>query len=238
MSTVRDLLEEALIEVGVLAESETISGSAASRGLTKLNGIVEQWSTDGCLIFSEVREELTFVAGQAAYTVGPAGNLNTVRPQVITQVGLIDVVSNPTNSLEIPLEIINVQKYSEISIKSTQSTLPYYVYVNDTFPSVTLTFFPVPSNTNKAAIYSLKPLTNFTSVNETVSLPVGYRKALVYNLACEWAESYGKTASPMVQKIAADSKAGIARMNHRTPTMISDTFGLSNRNTYNIYRGF
>jgi hypothetical protein len=238
MSTVRDLLEEALIEVGVLAENETISGSAASRGLTKLNGIVEQWSTDGCMIYAEAREELTFVAGQAAYTMGPSGSLNTTRPQVITQVGLLDVVSNPTNTLEIPMEIINVQKYSEISIKSTQSTLPYYVYVNDTNPSVTLTFFPIPSNTNKAAIYSLKPLTNFTSVNETVSLPVGYRKALVYNLAVEWAESYGKSVSAMVQKIAVDSKAGIARMNHRTPTATSDTYGLINRNTYNIYRGY
>lgn len=238
MSTVRDLLEEALIIVGVLAESESISGSAASRGLTKVNGLLEQWSTEGPMIYAEVREELTFVAGQASYTMGPSGNLNTTRPQVIEQVGLVQTVTNPTNPLETPIEVINVQKYSEISIKSTQSTFPYYVYVNDTFPSITLTFFPVPSNTNKAAIYSLKPLTNFTSVNETVSLPVGYRKALVYNLAVEWAEDYGKSVSPRIERIAIDSKAGVARMNHRTPTAISDTYGLSNRRTYNIYRGY
>lgn len=234
MATVRDMLEDAQRIIGVISDGENISAAGAANGLNKLNNMIDEWSADGFPIYTQVREEFTFVAGQASYTMGTGANFNTTRPIVIQQVTAIQVTPTP---LEIPIEVINVQKYSSIQIKSIQSTFPYYVYDAGGFPNLTLHFFPVPQTTNKVAIYSLKPLTLFTSINETVSLPQGYKKALIYNLAMEWAEDYGKSTSAKVDKIAVDSKATISRANFEPTTLVSDYFGLSNRGGYNIYSG-
>lgn len=234
MATVRDLLEEAQRIIGVISDGENISASGAANGLVKLNNMIDEWSADGFPIYASVREEFSFVAGQASYTMGPSANFNTTRPIVIQQVGAVQ--TTPTQ-LEVPIEVINVQKFSSIAIKSIQSTFPSYVYDAGGFPNLTLTFFPVPQTTNKVAIYSLKPLASFASINETVSLPQGYKKALVYNLAVEWAEDYGKSTTPKADKIAVDSKATISRANFEPTTLVSDYFGLSNRGGYNIYSG-
>lgn len=231
MSTVRQLIEGSLKLLGVLAQGENVSGEEAVDALSRLNELVDSWSADGLMIYDVKRESFSLTSGQSSRTIGTSGDFVTSRPTVIQGASVLQ------NGIETPIRIYNQQEWQSVSMKASQSSLPQGIYVEDTYPNKTLNFYPVPSSTSSVVLYSLKPLTAFTSLNETIALPPGYPKALRYNLALEMAPEYGKQVDAVIAKIAEESKSTIKRLNTRPIYMRSDAQGLSSRTRFNFTRG-
>lgn len=225
--TVNELIRKSMLLIGAISTGETPSADESADGLSSLNEILETWSTEGLQIFTTVREAFSFIANQAAYTMGSGGGWNTTRPMFIDEVRVNDTSAN----VESNCDIINVKQWADIVQKSTASTIPRMVYIEQSAAYQTLNFYPKPSGTNQAIIYSRKPLTAFTSINDVISLPQGYQRALRYALALELSVEYGKTPSELVFATAKELKGNLKRVNKKPRYLRQD---LAPRKPFNI----
>jgi hypothetical protein len=233
MATVRDLIKGSLRLIGAVASGETPGADEQADALSSLNDMIDSWSTEQLTIYTSVREVFDLVGGKQSYTMGTGGDFATSRPMRIERAALLSVSSG---NLETPLEIINLDDWAEISQKSSQSS-PQKLFPDNAYPLENLSLYPTPDVANKLVLYSWKPLTSFASVNDTVSFPPGYAKALRYGLALELAPEYGKQVDPSVVIQFTEAKENIKRQNVITQQIVCDAAVLSSLNSYNILTG-
>jgi len=92
----------------------------------------------------------------------------------------------------------------------------------------------VPASSYELHILSEKELSQYT-IDEAISLPTGWERALIYNLAIDLAPEYGQQIDGMIAKIAGDSKAAIQRTVAKNISMDATP---SQIGLYNIYSGY
>ena len=189
------------------------------------------WSVEGGLVYNETKETFSLTDGTASYTIGAGGDFNTVKPYEI-QSAFVTQSVNDYN-----LQKYDQKQYALIQDKAT-SGIPYYYYFDNNFPLSTIFLYPVPSNTPTITLYSTKILTAFTGLTDDISLPQGYDRAIVYNLATALAPDYEKEASPTVKEIAKSSKGIVFSSNSRNENNVSYVdSALAGNLSFNIYRG-
>ena len=230
-----ELICAALRLIGVLATGETPSANEANDALTALNDLIDSWSTENLLIVAKVVETFPLVVNQQVYTIGVGGNFSTARPQLIEHAAIQVLSNNPVN--EIPVDIINLDQWSDIQVKSVTSSIPLRLYNDDNYPLSNLSLWPVPSVANNITLYSWKPISEIASLTTIVSLPPGYSMALKYNLAVALSAEYGKEPTEIVLAGAIGAKANIKRMNIKPILMGTDAALASNKNSFNWLTG-
>jgi hypothetical protein len=188
--TVRELIFSSLRLIGVLAAGETPSNQETTDAFNALNIMLDSYSAQNLMIPAIVPETFTVVAGQQSYSMGPLGNFNTTRPTRIVDAQTVVLGSNPRQTL--PLKVINIDQFSNIFVKSVQSTIPLWLYNDNAFPSVNLNLWPVPQVNSQIDIWSQKNLAQFATLNDLVALAPSGNRMLKYNLAVEIAPEYGK----------------------------------------------
>lgn len=231
MTTVRELIEGSLRLIEELGAGQVSDADSANDALKSLSMMINSWSSMGDLIYTETTDSYAMTAGDGVYTIGATGDIAVARP---TRITAAYVTSGGVDS---PLEIIDAKKYADIPIKTLQG-IPEQIYFESNYPNATLRLYPVPSAADTLVLYSEKPLTEYTALTTTLSLPPGYERALKYNLAVEIAPEYGKQASATVQKIAIQSKNAIQNNNNRydSEKLVADP-ALIATGTFNIYTG-
>jgi hypothetical protein len=233
VATVRELINDSLALIGVLADGETATASEQASALRSLNRMMGRWSSENLLIHAKVRETFTLTSGQQSYSMGSGGDFNTTRPMRIEHAGIVE----SGGSSEIPISILNLEEWALITVKTTQSSFPTGLYAEGTYPTETIKVWPVPNTGCTLVLYSWKPLSSFASVNTDVSLPPGYEDAIVYNLAVRLAPEYEKEPSAALLLEADESKGNIKRMNIQPQYMSCDAAVLSRSGPFNIYTG-
>lgn len=230
--TFRDLLQDALTEIGVLGEGETPSAEALTSGLRTFNRMIGNWSTQNLLIYAQTEETFPLIANQATYLMGPTGDFNTTRPKQIDGVSII------SNGIEFPCaDPLTESEWQQIQLKNTASQIPVKFYPVATNPKYSITFWPVPADSaSSAKIYSLKPLTTITDPSAAYVLPDGYELALLYDLKVLLCSSYSRPMPPELPAIAAKAVADIKRANIKTKLLRTDQ-GFRSRRRYNIFSG-
>jgi len=209
--TVNDIVTKALQRLGVLAEGEVPSYDMSNDGLIALNSLMDQWAAERLQIFTVTRTTWT-ISGSIPYTVGTGGTINIARPVYIDHVNFIDTVPNP--DIEYSMQPLTDDAFAAVTIKGLASTLPVYWYYNPTYPLGTLTLYPIPTQSGlQGVIYAPTAVTEFAALTTTVSLPPGYRRMLINNLAIELSSDYEKPVPPGVARAAADSLATVKRAN-------------------------
>lgn len=234
--TARDLIEGSLRLLGVLATGEAASSDEASDALSSLNQMLSSWSNENLVVYQKVRDEFTLTANDGSYSWGAtagAGNFTTARP---AQVLKANIELQGTDPQEIPLRILTLDEYAELSLKATDSSIPHAVYFDGAFPNVGVEFYPVPNAAEHVVFYSLKPFSVLTLSTE-LSYPPGYEKAIRYNLAIDLAPEYGREPSALIMQQAMDSKAEIKRKNLQTPKLKIDVPVYSGKNSFDYRTG-
>jgi hypothetical protein len=166
--------------------------------------------------------------------MGPSGDFDTVRPLSIEKAQLSIPGSQP---IDFTIEQVPLDVWARVTSKSVTSTLPQIVYIENTMPKTTLKFWPVPTTAYNVVLYSWKQLSDFSTLDDTISLPPGYEEAVLYNLAIRLAPFYGKAASQEVVAIATASKAGIKRANAKEQIMSTDAAVIGRAKGFNYYTG-
>jgi hypothetical protein len=226
-----DILYPALRLLRLIRPGQGPQPEILTEALAALNSMIDSWNIERLMIYAVLRSVFTLVASDGDYSIGPSGDwLVDSRPSRVEKAGLIDI-SNPAQPLELPIEVLTLDKWKAITLKSLASTLPLSLYYDQNLDvgSGMVYVWPVPTVANQVALYLWRSLLMFQSVEEAFDVPQGYLRALKYNLAVELAPSYENAVlSPRVVQTAAESKARIKSLNAPSLVMRCDSGLLNN----------
>jgi len=150
------------------------------------------------------------------------------RPVFIENVNLINTSLSP--ELETPLIQLTDAGWAGVTQKDSTSTAPTHWYWDTTYPFGTLRLWPVPTGTTyKIAVYAPTQVLSNVTLDDTVTLPPAWYRALQKNLAIELCPSYSRTPNPILVKHAAESLASLKRSNIKPRDMSFESGALIGR---------
>ena len=232
MTTAAELIDGSLRLLGVLAEGETPSAAVMQDSIMAMNQMIQSWDTERLSVFSTQDQVFTWPAYTMSRTIGPTGDFVGNRP---IEVDDATYFKDPSSGLSFGIKIINQQQYDGIAFKTVTSTYPQVMWINNTFPDMEITVYPVPIKALEWHIISVETLNEVTSVATDLYFPPGYLRAFRYNLACELAPEFGVEPSPQVQRIAMTSKRNLKHINFPGDLMAIPYPIVATRQRYNIY---
>lgn len=219
MATVRDLIADALKELGAIAIGETPTDAEAQDALGVLNNMIGSWRLESLMVSGMEQNVYIIPSNQPSYTIGIGGDINTTRPNAIESAYVRD-----TNNNDYELYVTtNYQDYSDIVTKTVTSTIPVILYYNVAEPLGTIYLWPEPSDSSyRLVLWTWTIIDSYASYNDTLSLLPGWQRALTSNLAIDLAPRYGCEIAPSLAVQAAGSKAQIKKYNLTVKTMNFD----------------
>jgi len=226
MATALNIIERALRSIGVLAQGENASAEMANDALVSLNDVLAGAANENLLIYKNTLDTLT-LDGSSSYTIGQDGtpDLNTVRP-----ISIHSVFHRGTDGIDCPVDVVTLGEFDSIADKSATGTIVEWVYVDTTYPNLSVYTYPLVS-TGTLRINSSKALTAFASLTTTVSLPPGYERYLRYALAVELMPEYGIN-NPQIYQMFNDARADLKRTNAK-PVVLRTSVPFGKRFSYN-----
>lgn len=239
MTTVNDVITEAMKKAGVLGTGQTMGGDDMVSALADFNDMVSQWNTQRWLTWglSDIPKIST---GSNTYTVGPAGDFNVsntpTRIEAAYQRQLIPTGLN----IDTPIEIIpSAEEYSRLSIKGLVSFGLYAFLDTSTFPLATLRLYPIPN----ASIYEIHilvktvlPIFTAATIGTTLTIPAHYIMALKMNLAVVYRQAYGKglRPDPELNRLASSTLKTVKASNIQIPELVMPKVLIIQSSGYNI----
>ena len=216
------IIRGALLSIGVIDANTAPDAAQTEDALTSLNDLIADWSASQALLsYSSNQENYAFSSSVASLTVGPTGDKVTVRPLKIL---------NPflrVGSIDYPNQQIAEAEYYAIPDKSLSGGYCAYLWYDATDINGTIYLYPCGVSGQTLYWDSVTPLQTFATINDTVTLPPNYLRALRLNLAVELAPEYGVEPSQTLVRLAAAAKRGIKIINLAVPHMTSEAAYLS-----------
>lgn len=214
-------------KIGVLVKSEAPAADEAQDALNSLNALIASWSNDSLVIYARAWETFNLTAS-ASYTIGTGGNFNTARPTDIVAAYL------RSGTIDYPITIIDDEAYTSISYKALQG-IPEFLNYDNAYPLGRIRLYPLDTS-QQLFILSEKALTQLTSLDTDISLPDGWERALIYNLALELAPEYNQKPDASIVKIAGDSLGMIRQKVAQVRSMDAYPNDLAVRNVFSGWR--
>jgi hypothetical protein len=233
-TTAGDQINGALRLIGQLAEGEEPSAATANDALAALNQMIDSWNTERLSVFSTQDQVFSWLPGFATRTLGPTGDFVGNRPILVDD---STYFKDASSGISFGIKLVNQQQYNGIAVKTVTSTYPQVMFVNMTYPDITMTVYPVPTKVLEWHIVSVEELTTAALLSTPLAFPPGYLRAFKYNLACEIAPEFGVEPSPQVSRIAMYSKRNLKRINNPDDIMSLPYSIVATRQRFNIFAG-
>lgn len=222
--TALDICTDSLELLQVYSPGEQISDADAERTLSVLNDMLDSWSNLTLSCFNILEQSFPLVGGQQSYTVGPGGQINGPRPiKVLDGPGTAyvqDFNGNNYGVSVVPRDQWNL--YGNRSELIT-SDFPDTLFYDPQFPLGIINVMPVPTINYTMFFDSYSQLADLSDLTATLSLPPGYKRAIVTNLALS-AKPYFKTAQidPLIVAEAMKTHGDIKRSNMRSNVAVME----------------
>jgi hypothetical protein len=229
-----DQINRALRLLGVLAEGETPAASVSQDSLMAMNQMIDSWNTERLSVFNTQDQVFNWPPDLITRTLGPTGDFVGNRPILIDDATYF---RDATTNVSYGIKLINQQQYNGIAVKTVTSTYPQVMFVNMTYPNITMTIYPKPTRVLEWHFISVEKLSEPATLATTLSFPPGYLRAFTYNLAMEIAPEFGVEPSPQVQRIAMTSKRNLKRINNPDDVMSMPYAIVATRQRFNVYAG-
>jgi hypothetical protein len=259
MATTRELLSGAHRLLGLVNSGNVLPEAVYQDNLVALNQMIDSWSTERLAVFCTQDQTYYWEAGERIRTLGPTGDFVYILASqsdtpIVTQgedyIGVDSATTqrpilledstyfrDPTTNVSYGIKFINQLQYNNIAVKTVQSTYPQVMFVNMTFPNITLSVYPVPNRMLEFHFISVQPLANPTTLETNLEFPPGYLRAFRYNLALELAPEFNVEPPAEVRRVAMYSKRNLKRINNPHDLMAMPYSLMARRNRYNIYAG-
>jgi hypothetical protein len=236
MTTASDIITGAARALGYLGRTEVLSAADATDGLACFNRMLDSWSNESLMSYVLLQRSFSMTAGSQTYTIGSGGTINSTRPY-----NIISAFVRDTNANDYPMRIIPRIEWDNIGEKNITSQIPDTLFYDSQYPLGIINIFPIPLLNYTVYFNSTTDQVDYTTLTTALSLPVGYERAYIFNLAldmqtmgfpCLLAEKeYMRLAAN-----AAESKGNIKRANIKEVLADYDSAIVSRSNaTYNIY---
>ena len=80
MTTVREVCQDALLELGVVDLIDAMDAAKGAHMLRMLNRMLQLWNTEELMIYTVNRTTQNLISGKQEYTYGIGGDFNVARP--------------------------------------------------------------------------------------------------------------------------------------------------------------
>lgn len=218
--TAKDLVRDALIELGIPDATETISGEDADLGLRKLNDLLDEWNADGQTAYASLITAYTLVPSLQPHTIGPTGTfVVTQRPETIDGANLI------ISGVRTPIGLRNVQQRMALSTPALASALPMSLYYEPAWPNGKIWFYPIIASAYQVELWTRVVLAALT-FNDTFTLPPAYKNALLLTLAERLAPAMHVGVSPETKDGARSARSKVFAANTVTPRLATQDAGM------------
>lgn len=207
MATTKQLINQALRTIGVLASGEEAKPSEVQDAIVYAQQMLGSWANDNLMLHFMIEESLT-LSDQRNYTIGYGGDFDTSRPTIIKHARI-----RYSAGLEVPVKISSHNVWAEIGIKDSQESTPNYLYYRPEYPLGKIQFSSVPIAGDELILTSEKPLADLPSLTSQVTFPPGYDKVIRLGLAIELAPEYGKSISQEHAALYASAMKSLKRTN-------------------------
>ena len=237
--TANNIITRAMQSLQALGQNEVPSASEANDGLIALNALLDSWTNENLMSYAVLEQSFVLTPNVNSYTIGSGGVINVARPLDITQAYIQDASNN-----NFIINILPRDKWNQIGDRSTNITsqLPDTLFYDPQFPLGVINIFPTPLLAYTVFFDSVTQQTQFASLTQALSMPPGYERAMVSNLAMEmvllgFQTTLDAKQLALLQKVASDSLGNIKRTNIKDniadydPAVVSRSYY-----TYNIYR--
>ncbi len=196
-----------MLEIGAYGPGETIAPVHAQLGLLRFQNQIDSWQADDLALFLQTPLNFTLTAGTSTFTVGPSGNLVTMRPTYIE--GMNYQIPGTTPITEVPMGPMDDDQYLALSQKTLSSSLPQLYHLNATVPNATIFIWPKVSQNVVITTYFDQGVAIPVALNSSVTGPQGYAEAFMYQLALRLC---GPMARPIPDGLPEMAAAAYARM--------------------------
>ena len=197
--TVQDLIDRTLRLIGVIASGESPTTTERNDAFAALNAMLLSWNAEQVTLFSVTLQTVT-LTGAASYPLA-------TRPRRIKSAAV-----TATGGGSRPPLLVDAVGWSSVQDKTRTGLWAEALYCDYAFPTANVYLSPKPAG-GTLEIYSYTPLTAFSNLSSSITLPDGYERALTYALAVEIAPEYGRTLPQEVVAVAGQSKQAITALN-------------------------
>ena len=219
MATALELITDAWVDSGVGGISDTLPSADRDNYLRRMNRMLDSWSSEGMTVYELFKDTLSTVAGTASYA--STSLASTKRPT------WVDHAYITADGTDFPVYVVDAETYHSLAVKTSQG-LPLYMYEQAGVANATFYLWPVPDAVYTLTLVVPRKFTEY-AYGDTVTLPPGYAKAIVENLALEICAANNVDPNPVLVRSAIEAKAAIQRRNLRVGVLDTD-FGI------NVYR--
>jgi hypothetical protein len=215
MATANDIVKGALRKLGVIGAGETPSAEDANIAFEALNDLIESWSNERLMLPNLTQVSKALTTSNGTYSIGlVTGDINVARPVSIDSAFIRDSASQDSQ-----VAIISDEQYSLISNKSAPDDVPGYLYYRPTYPLGQINLYPTPLASLTLYMSVWAQISAFATLNTTVALPPGYKRALEYNLAVEISSDFTEASQLVITK-AMESKSWIKTANSKVTPIL------------------
>ena len=203
-----DVINEALLLLGVIYPGQTISAEALATAELGCNMMLGEWSAQGLAVFSVAKITKALVSGTATYTIGTGATWNTPRPEKIEAWAVTSSSGFAGSGKPVdPATFVTIAR-DRSAIGSIIEALNY----DAAYPVGTLTLYPIP-NGGTLELWVWQQFAFISDFTAAIDFPPGYLKAIVYNLAVDLAPKFGRPLDPTIATVAMQCKAGLGAVN-------------------------
>ncbi len=179
--TVREIITDALLDIGAVQEGEDLPATQAAQALRVLNRLMKTWQMyEGSPAFLVSSQSVTATTS-AAHTMSP------IRP-----VRLLSVRLKGTSGIEIPMVEMTRGEYDDLPDKDSTGT-PTQFYYDRQKETARLYVWPLFSSvtTETFEVTYEREFEDIASLGDTIDLPSEWYDVAVKQLAARLAPSYG-----------------------------------------------
>lgn len=230
--TYLDLLTHAAKELGLKGASESLTGDQQQFLLDRLTMLVDSWNLEPTLVPWYQQQLFDLVPGQSSYLIGPnAPDWNAPRPIRLDPNACNLVLLSGAPPVRLPLGVLTVEQFANISIPSLAITFPQAVYLDRSVVTGTnagaaytasrISVWGVPTEINQIELFYWQAL-GIGALNDPVNAAPGYFRLMVLGLAIEAASSFDTEPSALTVENYKEARAGIKNLNAPDMSMQPD----------------
>lgn len=203
-TTAADLINDALQAIVQYSPADTVDANDSALALRTLNRMLDSWSAERIMVPVIKTDNFALVAAQANY----ATTLLSARPIALEPACYV----KDGNGVQYPLQTMSRAQYNGIAYPAAPG-IPSRIFLDPGVAAGTMYFYTTPIGGLTAYITYVSPLTTFAATSDVVTLPPGYERAIVNNLALDLAPYFNAEIPQSLAVIAGDSKMAIAQVN-------------------------
>ena len=217
-TTAQTLIQDALYEINVYSDGQTILPADLQRGLRLLNrDIMDPWSVQKEFAFSRQYISPNFPQGAASITLGPSGNAVDVNGAKIQPtprpVEILNATAVYSNNLNRVVEVRDEAWYYNLNYPTFQSIYITSLYYQRDTPNGTLYAWPQPSAAQVINLVLLLAASQFTDTTTIYTLAPGYESAICLTLKEIFCRAWNRPLPDGLASAAAMARAVIQMRN-------------------------